>query len=128
MILYRKFVAFAVQLFSISIINNLLFFPTIAANDIYGNEIGKNSSKSIIISQAAEVVICEVTNIKTGQLALRFSPNGKSRAGLNNGNHVRFLKKNVDHWFYVEVVDGPNSQVNGLKGWVNSNYLECWWD
>jgi hypothetical protein len=67
---------------------------------------------------------CDVVNIKTGQLALRFTPNGKSRAGLNNGNHV-LLKKQDGIWAYVNVIRGANKQVEGLEGWVNSNYLSC---
>ena len=67
---------------------------------------------------------CDVVNIKSGQLALRFTPNGKSRAGLNNGNHV-LLRKQEGIWAYVDVIRGPNKKVKGLKGWVNSNYLSC---
>lgn len=67
---------------------------------------------------------CDVVNIKSGQLALRFSPNGKSRAGLNNGNHV-LVNKTQGIWAYVTVIRGPNTRVNGLEGWVNSNYLTC---
>ena len=67
---------------------------------------------------------CDVVNIKSGQLALRFTPNGKSRADLNNGNHV-LLKKQEGIWAYVDVIRGPNKKVEGLKGWVNSNYLSC---
>jgi hypothetical protein len=67
---------------------------------------------------------CDVVNIKTGQLALRFKPNGKSRAGLDNGNHV-LLHKQEGIWAYVTVFKGPNKKVEGLQGWVNSNYLTC---
>ena len=68
---------------------------------------------------------CDVINISQGQLALRFTPNGESRAGLNNGNTVRPLQQQ-GMWSYVQVFNGPSSQVNGLKGWVNSNYLTCY--
>ena len=68
---------------------------------------------------------CDVINISQGQLALRFTPNGESRAGLNNGNTVRPLQQQ-GMWSYVRVFDGPSSQVNGLEGWVNSNYLTCY--
>lgn len=68
---------------------------------------------------------CSVVNIRTGQLALRFSPNGKSRAGLDNGNTVELLKDGPGVWRYIRVLNGPNSRVNGLEGWVNSNYLAC---
>ena len=60
--------------------------------------------------------------IKKGQLALRNAPNGSSLAGLNNGNIVRILEQQ-NNWAYVEVINGPNSRVNGMRGWVNSYYL-----
>ena len=67
---------------------------------------------------------CRVVGIRTGQLALRFSPNGESRAGLNNGNIVdAYQQQGI--WFYVRVISGPNSRVTGLEGWVNSTYLSC---
>lgn len=68
---------------------------------------------------------CDVVGIQTGQLALRFTPNGRSRAGLNNGNLVMPIRTGPDPWLYVRVVQGPNRSVNGLEGWVNSNYLAC---
>ncbi len=74
---------------------------------------------------SANETFCEVINIRTGQLALRFNPNGESRAGLNNGNIVRFLsQQNI--WYKVKVIQGPNSQIDSLEGWVNSNYLSCY--
>lgn len=72
----------------------------------------------------AQGMNCSVVNIRTGQLALRFSPNGKSRAGLDNGNTVELLQGGSG-WHYVRVLDGPNRRVDGLEGWVNSNYLAC---
>jgi len=53
------------------------------------------------------------------------TPNGKSRAGLNNGNTVALLREGSNPWVYVRVLSGPNSSVNALEGWVNSNYLSC---
>jgi hypothetical protein len=73
-------------------------------------------------------VFCDVINIKTGQLALRFTPDGKARAGLNNGNVVKWLKDGDSPWVYVRVIQGPNPRVNGLTGWVNSDYLSCYDD
>jgi hypothetical protein len=70
-------------------------------------------------------IFCDVVNIQRGQLALRFSPNGESKAGLNNGNVVRWLD-NQGIWAYVRVLEGPNSRVEGMEGWVNSNYLSCY--
>jgi WD40 repeat protein len=73
----------------------------------------------------AQQVTCGVVNIRTGQLALRFTPNGESRAGLDNGNTVALLRRDSAPWVYVRVINGLNSRVNGLEGWVNSNYLSC---
>ena len=71
-------------------------------------------------------VSCDVVNIQSGQLAVRSSPNGRSKAGLNNGNTVRWIKDGSAPWVYVRVINGPNRQVNGMEGWVNSNYLSCY--
>ena len=71
-------------------------------------------------------VSCEVVNIQSGQLAVRSSPNGRSKAGLNNGNIVRWIKEGSAPWVYVRVINGPNRQVNGMEGWVNSKYLSCY--
>lgn len=73
----------------------------------------------------AQEVTCSVVNIRTGQLALRFAPNGESRAGLDNGNTVVILRSGSAPWVYVRVINGPNSRVDGLEGWVNANYLAC---
>ena len=81
----------------------------------------QNSPAQLVAQQTT----CSVVNIQTGQLALRFTPNGKSRAGLNNGNTVALLREGSNPWVYVRVLSGPNSSVNGLEGWVNSNYLSC---
>ncbi|MGY6529744.1 MAG: SH3 domain-containing protein [Cyanobacterium sp.] len=69
--------------------------------------------------------LCYVTNIRTGQLAVRHSPGGESFAGLNNGNTVQYIRGNSP-WYLVTVVNGPNSAVNNRTGWVNANYLDCY--
>lgn len=84
-------------------------------------------AKNALIAQTPQV-FCDVINIKTGQLALRFTPGGKSRAGLNNGNVVKWLRDGNSPWVYVRVLQGPNRRVNGLTGWVNSDYLSCYDD
>ncbi|MGA9378070.1 MAG: SH3 domain-containing protein [Phormidium sp.] len=81
----------------------------------------QNSRTQLVAQQTT----CSVVNIQTGQLALRFTPNGKSRAGLDNGNSVALLREGSNPWVYVRVLSEPNSSVNGLEGWVNSNYLSC---
>ena len=69
---------------------------------------------------------CVVTNIQRGQLALRTSPNGNARAGLDNGMTVQYIRQQ-GIWYYVRVVmiNNNNMQLLGLRGWVNSNYLYC---
>jgi hypothetical protein len=85
------------------------------------------SAGNTYLAEANDVVYCLVVNIQRGQLAVRSAPGGRSIAGLNNDNAVRFIRQQ-DKWYYVEVVNGPNSRVNGIRGWVNSDYLECAWD
>ena len=80
-------------------------------------------SEEFLIGQGR--MFCRVARIRTGQLAVRFSPGGESRAGLNNGNVVRVLEMRGD-WYYIRIVDGPTRQLNGVEGWVNSDYLDCW--
>lgn len=131
----KKFSIFHVRLFlmgglvAITILISLSIgsLQSTSATATTGSPQNTQKSQVSYIAQAAEIVNCQVTNIQTGQLALRFSPNGRSRAGLNNGNLVRFIR-NQGIWYYVRVLEGPNSRVNGLEGWVNSNYLECFWD
>lgn len=96
--------------------------------------IGKNEKiifkgKLVPVNQRVEVSLkgertCYVTNIQSGQLAVRKSPGGESLAGLDNGNSV-ILKKKQGNWNYVSVVQGSNAEVNNLSGWVNSSYLAC---
>ncbi|MBP0018473.1 MAG: SH3 domain-containing protein [Cyanobacteria bacterium SBLK] len=81
------------------------------------------ASDTVLLSQGR--VFCLVARIRTGQLAVRFSPGGESRAGLNNGNTVRVLETQ-GHWAYIRIVDGPTRELNGVEGWVNSDYLDCW--
>jgi len=68
--------------------------------------------------------VCIVTNIQQGQLAVRNSPGGQSRAGLNNDNLVEVYQQQ-GNWSCVRVLSGPNQRVVGIEGWVNSNYLNC---
>ena len=44
---------------------------------------------------------------------------------MDNGNTVALLRRGSAPWVYVRVLDGPNRRINGLEGWVNSNYLSC---
>ena len=76
-------------------------------------------------------VICTVRGLQRGQLALRPQPNGKPFAGLNNGNIVQAVAGTLDEnnviLDEVKVIKGPNSQVTGRVGVVNSKYLSCKW-
>lgn len=67
---------------------------------------------------------CVVVNIKTGQLAVRKSPEGEAIVGLDNNNTVQYIRGEFP-WYYIQVINGPNSKVNGRQGWVNANYLNC---
>lgn len=68
--------------------------------------------------------VCYVVNLQQGQLAVRNSPGGQSRAGLDNYNMVEVYRQQ-GNWSCVRVLEGPNSRVAGIEGWVNSSYLEC---
>lgn len=74
-------------------------------------------------------VICTVRGLQQGQVALRPQPNGRPFAGLNNGNVVQAFTGTLDDnggiWDEVKVIKGPNSQVTGRVGYVNSKYLSC---
>ena len=78
-------------------------------------------------NQSSSSVNCLVTNINTGQLAVRKSPAGEAIAGLNNNNVVQYINGEFP-WYYIKVINGPNNKVDGRTGWVNANYLQCFWD
>ena len=107
-----------IPLLSLSVIGLNFAFATIAAA-------ASEKAQAVETLQIAQGISCSVVNIPRGQLALRFSPNGKSRAGLDNGNTVELLQDGAGVWRYVRVLNGSNRSVDGLKGWVNSNYLAC---
>ncbi len=77
------------------------------------------------------IVICQVTGIRQGQLALRPAPHGQPFAGLDNGNIVRAFGGTLGEegtvWYDVKVLQGPNPQVEGRQGFVNAEYLRCRW-
>jgi hypothetical protein len=110
-----------IPLVSLSLLS-LSFSPVAFATNTNSVTPQNTRQSSTLIAQQQ---ICSVVNIQTGQLALRRSPGGESRAGLNNGNTVAFVRRGGEPWAYVRVVNGPNSRVNGLEGWVNANYLSC---
>ena len=112
-----KFLA-SIPVLSLSVAG-LSFAPATAITSLAVNN---QAVRTLLIAQGTS---CNVINIQTGQLALRFAPNGKTRAGLDNGNTVEVIRNGSGVWSYVRVLNGPNSRVNGLEGWVNSNYLSC---
>lgn len=77
------------------------------------------------------IVICQVTGIRQGQLAVRPAPNGQPFAGLDNGNIVRAfggtLSQDGTPWYEIKVLQGPNPRVEGRQGFVNAQYLRCRW-
>ena len=60
-------------------------------------------------------------NVSSNNYNLDFSTSS-AIVSLNNGNVVQILQQQ-GNWAYVQVISGPNSQVNGMQGWVNSYYL-----
>lgn len=106
-----------IPLLSLSIVSSLL--TSAIANPV----VDKITNTTPLLM--AQNINCSVVNIRTGQLALRFSPNGKSRAGLDNGNTLELLRGGSGDWRYIRVLDSPNYRINSLEGWVNSNYLAC---
>ncbi|KYC40562.1 hypothetical protein WA1_25935 [Scytonema hofmannii PCC 7110] len=104
-----------------SLLKLSLIFLSLFSFNFVPTALAGTGNKKIIAQQTS----CTVTNLQTGQLALRLQPNGKSKAGLNNSNSVQLLRTGGEPWVYVRVIQGPNSKVNGLEGWVNSNYLIC---
>ena len=77
------------------------------------------------------IVICQVTGIRQGQLALRPAPHGEPFAGLDNGNLVRALGGTLGEegtvWYEVKVLQGPNPRIEGRQGFANAQYLRCRW-
>lgn len=98
-----------------------LSLPSVAVNITVLSQ----NTKAVTNLIAEQRVSCRVVGIKRGQLALRYSPGGAARAGLDNGNSVVLLDNPQGDWVSVRVVSGPNRAVNGLKGWVNNGYLNC---
>ncbi|MGC1247137.1 MAG: hypothetical protein WA865_13070 [Spirulinaceae cyanobacterium] len=76
-------------------------------------------------------VYCEVKDIITGQLALRYETTLQPHAGLDNGNIVQAYGGSIGEngiiWYYVNVLQGPNYRVDGKEGVVNAKYLLCDW-
>ncbi|MFN6464604.1 MAG: hypothetical protein RMZ41_022690 [Nostoc sp. DedVER02] len=77
--------------------------------------------------------LCEVTGLKSGQLALRATPGGKSTAGLDNGNNITLLKPDIvslqgrpTPWVNVRVTNSLNKRIVGREGWINSEYIDCY--
>lgn len=94
-----------------------------------------SSSLVLLVPARADIydatVICTVRGLQSGQLALRPEPNGEPFAGLDNGNVVQAFFGTLDGqgrtWSEVVVLEGPNSRVEGRRGWVNDRYLACDW-
>jgi hypothetical protein len=77
--------------------------------------------------------LCEVTALQSGQLALRATAGGKSKAGLDNSNNIILLKPDIESlqgrptpWVNVRVTNSSNKRVLGMEGWINSEYIDCY--
>jgi hypothetical protein len=108
--------------------------------------IGMSLTTSLICQAAhsentdTSIYYCEVVNIARGQLSLRAAPNGRTIAGLNNGDIVilagksRSLLNNGvlagrkyrgNLWVQVLVKTTANSKLSNKTGYVNGQYLSC---
>ena len=71
-------------------------------NGWYGTSVcgsdGYIHESQIRFQNASQSVQCFVTDIRTGQLAVRKTPAGESIAGLDNGNVVEYIKEANYPW------------------------------
>ena len=72
----------------------------------------------------AQLETCRVDRLRSGQLAVRNSPGGQSRAGLDNGDIIEIYKQQ-GNWACVRVIRPAGDRLRGIEGWVNSNYVNC---
>lgn len=72
----------------------------------------------------AQLETCRVDRLRSGQLAVRNSPGGQARAGLDNGDIIEIYKQQ-GNWACVRVIRPAGDRLRGIEGWVNSNYVNC---
>ena len=78
-------------------------------------------SRQVLIAQ---LETCRVDRLRSGQLAVRNSPGGQSRAGLDNGDIIEIYKQQ-GNWACVRVIRPAGDRLRGIEGWVNSSYVNC---
>jgi hypothetical protein len=79
------------------------------------------SSRQVLMAQ---LETCQVGRLRSGQLAVRNSPGGQARAGLDNGDIIEIYKQQGG-WSCVRVIRPAGDRLRGIEGWVNSNYVNC---
>jgi hypothetical protein len=71
------------------------------------------------IAQSVRTRLCQVVNIRSGQLALRATPGGRVIGRLNNGDKLTKFGTGLPRWVSVIV------ERNNQSGYVSSRYLSC---
>lgn len=74
-------------------------------------------------------IFCNVQDLQSGQLAVRFEADGDAFAGLDNGDVVEIVDLDTPYdalWYYIRIIDSNDPGIEGREGYVNSNYLGCW--
>ncbi|NEO85262.1 MAG: SH3 domain-containing protein [Spirulina sp. SIO3F2] len=74
-------------------------------------------------------VFCNVQDLQSGQLAVRFEPDGEAFAGLDNGDVVEVIDLDTPYdavWYHIRIFESSDPSIEGREGYVNSNYLGCW--
>ncbi|MEA5602620.1 hypothetical protein [Nostoc sp. UHCC 0252] len=118
-------------------IENWIYVRVIDTNSLAEKDLeGWMSSNSLkCTGNVAQVkpATCQVTGLKSGQLALRATAGGQSTAGLNNGNNVTLLQPHIvslqdppTPWVNVRVTNTSNTRVVGREGWISSQYIDCY--
>ncbi|BDI15357.1 hypothetical protein ANSO36C_11590 [Nostoc cf. commune SO-36] len=105
---------------------------SLAEKDLEGWMVS-NSLKCTSNVAQVKPATCQVTGLKSGQLALRITAGGKSTAGLDNGNNVTLLQPHIvslqdppTPWVNVRVTNTSNTRVMGREGWISSQYIDCY--
>jgi hypothetical protein len=72
----------------------------------------------------AQLETCRVDYLQQGQLAVRNSPGGEARAGLDNGDIVEIYRQQGE-WSCIRIIRPGGDRLAGIEGWVNNNYINC---
>ena len=92
------------------------------AEEHLGSTLESNSGSDSVL--LAQLETCRVDYLQRGQLAVRNSPGGEARAGLDNGDIVEIYRQQGD-WACIRVIRPVGDRLAGIEGWVNNNYINC---